>query len=197
MEDFAVVIILIIVGILSSVNKKKKKAPKAAQATIGDPVMPDAPDRTAQAGSVRASKEAQFDKDMRAARQRAQEKRAAYKAAQSVPVAPTEPGTMLPPRPVAHVVDHDAIGVEGAAPARPSMQPRVKTDAPAPLEAMEGVDPCHDALYDEPHTDSDDYETETLTPQLESSDAAQELMRGIILSEVLARPSRRWRTQHR
>lgn len=193
MEDFAVVIILIIVGILSSVNKKKKKAQKAAQATIGDPVMPDAPEG-AQAESVRASKEAQFDKDMRAARQRTQEKRAAQKAAQSVPVAPTEPGTMLPPRPVAPVVDHDAIGVEGGTPARPSMQPRIKTDAPAPLEAMEGVDPCHDALYDEPRAElDDDYEPETL----ESSDAAQELMRGIILSEVLARPSRRWRTQHR
>lgn len=193
MEDFAVVIILIIVGILSGVNKKKKKAPKAAQAPTGNPVMPDAPDRATQAGSVRASKEAQFDKDMRAARQRAQEKRAAHKAAQSVPVAPTEPGTMLPPRPVAHVADH-----EGGATARPSMQPRVKTDAPAPLEAMEGVDPCHDVLYDEPRTElDDDYETETLAPQLESSDAAQELMRGIILSEVLTRPSRRWRTQHR
>ena len=77
------------------------------------------------------------------------------------------------------------------------MRPRVKGDAPAPLEVMEGVDPCHDALYDEPRTELDDYEPETLTPQPESSDAAQELMRGIILSEVLTRPSQRWRTQHR
>lgn len=197
MGDLLGLIVLIIIGFVSQKNKKQKKAQKAqraAQATAGEPIIPydqSMPEKAAATGAS-MHKDAQFEREMRAIRAKAKEKLAAQRAAQAaMPSMPRETvvqTTMLPPR--TEPVEHDALHTH-----EPTMQPRVTTDAPAPLEPLEGVDPCHDELYDQPQAQTQDaYETDERS---DDEDAAQELLRGVILSEVLTRPVNRWRTQHR
>lgn len=55
--------------------------------------------------------------------------------------------------------------------------------------STEGVDPCHDELFDRSALILEEEEQIELQPS--------ELMRGIIFSEILTRPTNRWRTGHR
>lgn len=178
-------LIVLILGLIAGNQKRKSRAAKTRPTASGDPVIPYAPaeaGESASDGGVRTWRNTQFEKDMQGVHERAKEKLAARKeaAVQGKTLAHEERRT----------VDHDALHVH-----QPSMRPRVTTDAPAPLEPMEGVDPCHDALYETRAEENDAYEPGTAV--LEADDATQAILRGVIWSEVLTRPTGRWRIKRR
>lgn len=193
MEDFAGLIVLIIVGIISSINKKNKAQKKAAPRqpiipygpeAVPQPAKPARPVITPEQATVnhdtlRKLKEEQFEKEMRAIREKVRQSFEGPKKA-------TPMQTAAPRVHATEGVDpcHDAL-YDADAVAEPI------ADQPAPLEAMEGVDPCHDELYE---ADAADTADNWVQP---NNEAAQELLRGVILSEVLTRPTNRWRTQQR
>lgn len=184
--DFDVLAVVVLILALVAGNQKRKgQKAKTRPTASGDPAIPYAPaeaGESASDGGVRTWRSAQFEKDMQGVHERAKEKLAVRKEA-------AVQAQMLP-REEKHTVDHDELKVH-----QPSMRPRVTTDAPAPLEPMEGVDPCHDALYEARTEEKDAYEPETAVP--EADDAAQAILRGIIWSEVLTRPTDRWRIKRR
>lgn len=207
MEDFIGVIVLIIIGIISSSNKKKKKAlkksapkqpviPYAQPSAVPNPTQP-----VVDHDTLRKLKEEQFQKEMQAIRENVREQFAEKKAAEGKAAVQTSPQRRVAPTvhtsvkvnaaPKAQTTEgvdpcHDGF-YEGDEPPQSEYLP----DQPALLEAMEGVDPCHDALYAE---EADTYESDEARTD---NRAAQELLRGVILSEVLTRPANRWRTQRR
>lgn len=167
MEEFPIVIIAIILSIISAVNKNKKKQTAAAR------------------------------------RQLAQERNAAAEAK-----APKEPPVAQKPAAVpAMSVWHDeppaashapVMGAEGTDSCHDYMLPRVEKKPvkkslenhrpAAPAMGMEGVDPCHEFMLDDPTAPR----TETLDDSGISPEEAQELVRGIIISEIMARPQTRF-----
>ena len=196
MEDFAGLIVLIIIGIISSITKKnkamqKKAAPRQPIIPYEQPKAVPTPAYPAvNHDTLQARREEQFQQEMQAIREAAREKLAAQRAAEGPLTAPTVHTTVkVNASPRVHTMEgvdpcHDALYDESEA-AEPI------AGQPAPLEAMEGVDPCHDELYE---ADAANAADESERPK---NEAAQELLRGVILSEVLARPRSRWRTQQR
>lgn len=168
MEEFPIIIIAIILSIISAVNKNKKKQTAAARKQL-------AQEREA-AANARAPKEPDVPK-----------KSASVPA---VSVWHEEPKNPIPHTPV--------MGMEGADSCHDYMLPRVEkkpmkkspeNHRPAsPVMGMEGADPCHDYMLDDPAAPR----TETLDDSGISPEEAQELVRGIIFSEIMARPRQRF-----
>lgn len=163
MEDFPIALILIILSIVSAVMKNKKK----------------------------------------------QEKKAQKQARKQVPVSPHKPvqAKPAPAVPAMSVWDEaerelapaaPSMGMEGTDACHDYMLPKVpKTPSvktlenhiPAsPVMGADGTDPCHDFMLKDASSVPVEAEDETgMAPE-----EAKELVRGIILSEILTRPQNRY-----
>lgn len=207
MEDFIGVIVLILIAVISSSNKRKKLAQKKSApkrviipyekpSAVPDPAQPVANDDT-----LRRSREAQLQKEMQEIRETVREELAEKKAEEGKAAVQTPPRKHVEPTVHTRVKARTAPKVQPAEGVDPchdgfyagdeAEQSEYLPDQPQPLAAMEGVDPCHDELYaneSEP-CESDAAQTDNR--------AAQEILRGVIFSEVLTRPTNRWRTQRR
>lgn len=165
MEDFPVALILIILSIVTSVMKNKKKQEKKAQKQAKKQAMVS-PQRTAKAAPAPAV------------------------PAMSVwDEAERELAPMQPAAP--------SMGREGSDACHDYMLPKVpltpiktfENHAPAaPVIGTEGIDPCHEFMLDEAAS----IKTETLDETGMNEEQARELVRGIILSEILTRPQARY-----
>lgn len=168
MEEFPIVIIAIILSIISAVNKNKKKQTAAARRQL-------AQERNA-AAEVKTPKEPPV--------------------AQKPAAVPAMSVWHDEPKPAASHAP--VMGAEGTDSCHDYMLPRVEKKPvkkslenhrpAAPAMGMEGVDPCHEFMLDDPAAPR----TETLDDSGISPEEAQELVRGIIISEIMARPQTRF-----
>lgn len=165
MEEFPIIILFIILSAVSSLMKSKKKQEEQAKNKGMKQGMANPPKRAVSAQPKAAP---------------------AMKPLSEADWAP------MPAKPAAPVTPREGIDVyrENALPRQPKpvMQTPERPAPRAPVMNGEGRDACHEYMLHGPAQT----ETEDLNEKGMDSQAARELVRGIIFSEIMDRPQRRY-----